>query len=231
MPCAAFKPPSHSIGRCPATPVTARAQKLATVPTNCPQCGGSGSVSIAQGPLQFRQACPRCSGSGKLPGDPCTTCDGSGRVMRAETIRVNIPPGADPGETHSFAGKRRSGISQWTGGRSLYNAAYPASSDTHSLRSRFVHGLADHRRRSAARRQRRGADAQWSDHGKNSSWVHRAANSYASKAKEFAAHGQTPAGDLYLRLMVRVPNEDVAEEVIDKIDQAYGENVRQNIRL
>jgi len=51
------------------------------------------------------------------------------------------------------------------------------------------------------------------------------------KGKGVAAHGQTPAGDLYLRLMVRVPKEEVAQEVIDKIDQAYGENVRQNIRL
>jgi hypothetical protein len=31
--------------------------------------------------------------------------------------------------------------------------------------------------------------------------------------------------------MVRVPKEDIAQEVIDKIDQAYGESVRQNIRL
>ena len=51
------------------------------------------------------------------------------------------------------------------------------------------------------------------------------------KGKGVPAHGQTPAGDLYLRLMVRVPKEDVAQEVIDKIDQAYGESVRQHIRL
>ena len=51
------------------------------------------------------------------------------------------------------------------------------------------------------------------------------------KGKGVAAHGQTPAGDLYLRLMVRVPKEKVAHEVIDKIDQAYGEDVRKNLRL
>ena len=47
------------------------------------------------------------------------------------------------------------------------------------------------------------------------------------KGKGVAAHGQTPAGDLYLRLMVRVPNEKIAQEVIDKIDRAYGEDVRK----
>ena len=45
------------------------------------------------------------------------------------------------------------------------------------------------------------------------------------------AHGQTPAGDLYLRLMVRVPKERVAHEVIEKIDQAYTEDVRKDLRL
>jgi hypothetical protein len=31
--------------------------------------------------------------------------------------------------------------------------------------------------------------------------------------------------------MVRVPQQDVADEVIDKLDQAYGGDVRQDIRL
>ena len=51
------------------------------------------------------------------------------------------------------------------------------------------------------------------------------------KGKGVAAHGQTPAGDLYLRLMVRVPKEKIAHDVIDKIDQAYGDDVRKAIRL
>ena len=51
------------------------------------------------------------------------------------------------------------------------------------------------------------------------------------KGKGVAAHGQTPAGDLYLRLMVHVPKEELAEEVIDKIEQGYGDDVRKNLRL
>jgi curved DNA-binding protein len=51
------------------------------------------------------------------------------------------------------------------------------------------------------------------------------------KGKGVAAYGQTPAGDLYLRLMVRVPQEKVADELIDKLDQAYGGNVRQDLKL
>ena len=51
------------------------------------------------------------------------------------------------------------------------------------------------------------------------------------KGKGVAAHGQTPPGDLYLHLMVRVPKTEVAQEVIDQIDQAYGEAVRKDLRL
>ena len=51
------------------------------------------------------------------------------------------------------------------------------------------------------------------------------------KGKGVAAHGQTPAGDLYLRLMVRVPKEKLAQAVLDQIDQAYGEDVRKDLRL
>jgi hypothetical protein len=31
--------------------------------------------------------------------------------------------------------------------------------------------------------------------------------------------------------MVRVPKEEIAEEVIDKIEQGYGDDVRKNLRL
>ena len=51
------------------------------------------------------------------------------------------------------------------------------------------------------------------------------------KGKGVAAHGQTPPGDLFLRLMVRVPKANPGPDVIEKIDQAYGEDVRKDVRL
>ena len=51
------------------------------------------------------------------------------------------------------------------------------------------------------------------------------------KGKGVPAHGQNSAGDLYLLLMVRVPKDKVPPEVIDKIDQAYVEDVRKDMRL
>lgn len=51
------------------------------------------------------------------------------------------------------------------------------------------------------------------------------------KGKGVPAHGQTPAGDLYVRLMVRVPKGRVPQEIAEKIDQAYTEDVRKDVRL
>jgi curved DNA-binding protein len=52
------------------------------------------------------------------------------------------------------------------------------------------------------------------------------------KGKGVPAHGQSPAGDLYLRLMIRVPGDNyISADVIDKIDGAYAEDVRKDVRL
>jgi DnaJ-class molecular chaperone len=51
------------------------------------------------------------------------------------------------------------------------------------------------------------------------------------RGKGVAAHGQTPAGDLFLRLMVRVPRNSVGRETIDTIAEAYGDDVRKDVRL
>jgi hypothetical protein len=46
-----------------------------------------------------------------------------------------------------------------------------------------------------------------------------------------AAHRANPAGDLYLRLLIRVPKGELEKETIEKIEHAYGENVREGIVL
>jgi DnaJ-class molecular chaperone len=51
------------------------------------------------------------------------------------------------------------------------------------------------------------------------------------KGRGVPAHGRTPAGDLYLRLMIRVPKDGVPEEFAEKIDKAYTENIRKDLRL
>lgn len=204
--------------------------KAGTAPAACPQCAGSGSVAVAQGPLQFRQTCPRCFGSGKLPGDPCTVCGGSGRVMRAETIRVNIPPGAEPGKRIRLRNKGEAGIRGGPAGDLfitprirphplLTRAGRDLSMDLPITVSEAVRGAnIDVPTPLGTIKVKIPAGAQ-------------SGQQLRIKGKGVAAHGQTNAGDLYLRLMVRVPDEDLADEVINKLDHAYREDVRKNVRL
>jgi len=204
--------------------------KAGTAPATCPQCGGSGNVAVTQGPMQFRKTCPRCSGTGKLPGDPCPVCRGSGRVTRSETIRVNIPPGADPGKQIRLRGKGEAGIRGGAAGDLfitprirphpvLTRSGRDLSMDLPITVGEAVRGAGiDVPTPAGTIKVKVPAGAQ-------------SGQQLRIKGKGVAAHGQTSAGDLYLRLMVRVPNEDLDNEVIDKLDQAYREDVRKNLRL
>jgi curved DNA-binding protein len=51
------------------------------------------------------------------------------------------------------------------------------------------------------------------------------------KGKGVPVHGKSPAGDLYLRLMIQVPKDGVPREAVEKIDRAYDQDLRRNLRL
>ncbi len=64
----------------------------------CSTCGGSGHRRVARGPLNMVTTCGDCGGRGQRI-TPCTSCQGVGRVVSTERVRVRIPPGADDGST------------------------------------------------------------------------------------------------------------------------------------
>ncbi|MEF8874810.1 MAG: molecular chaperone DnaJ [Candidatus Thermoplasmatota archaeon] len=75
----------------------------------CPKCGGAGEVKQAQR-RGFQQVvriteCDRCDGRGEIVENPCSKCSGSGVVEKAETITINIPPGAEDGTRLRVGGK------------------------------------------------------------------------------------------------------------------------------
>jgi DnaJ-class molecular chaperone len=51
------------------------------------------------------------------------------------------------------------------------------------------------------------------------------------KGKGVQGRGEKAAGDLYLRLMVRVPQNGVQREAIEKLEEAYGEDIRKDMAL
>ena len=201
-----------------------------SAPTTCPECRGTGSKSVVQGPLQFRQTCPRCMGSGQLPGNPCAACAGTGRVLRPETIRVNIPPGTENGKRIRLRGKGEAGIRGGTAG-DLYIVPRIRQ---HPLLTRSGRDLTMELPITVGEAIRGATVEVPTPVGTVKVKIPAGVQSgqrLRVKGKGVPAHGQPPAGDLYLRLMVRVPKEKVAHEAIEKIDQAYTEDVRKDVRL
>ncbi len=76
---------------------------------NCPQCGGSGYVSLSQGFFNVRQACPRCNGTGYVIAKPCKKCRGRGHVNETRTIQIHIPAGVDTGNRLRVSGEGEPG--------------------------------------------------------------------------------------------------------------------------
>lgn len=204
--------------------------KPGSAPATCPECRGTGRASMVQGPLQFDQTCPRCLGSGRVPGDPCATCGGAGRVLQPETIRVNIPPGAEPGKRIRLRGRGEAGVRGGPAG-DLY---IMPRVKPHPLLTRSGRDLSMKLPITVGEAIRGATVAVPTPVGTVNVKVPAGAQSgqrLRVKGKGVPAHGQSPAGDLYLDLMVRVPREKLAEDVIDKVDQAYSDDVRKDLRL
>ncbi len=83
--------------------------KPGTLPKTCPQCGGRGVVSEAQGLFALSQPCPRCRGNGTVIEDPCQTCHGAGRERRTRRFKVKIPAGVKDGTRIRLRGKGEAG--------------------------------------------------------------------------------------------------------------------------
>ncbi|MFA4945438.1 MAG: molecular chaperone DnaJ [Lentisphaeria bacterium] len=75
----------------------------------CPQCGGSGQVTVSQGFFHIRQRCPQCGGQGEVVEKPCRQCRGEGIVERVKRLQVRIPAGVDTGTRMRLAGEGEAG--------------------------------------------------------------------------------------------------------------------------
>lgn len=97
---------SHPM-RCPACHGTGA--KAGTAPRQCEACKGTGRKVVSHTQKQgvhFQQisTCPVCHGSGTLIDQACEQCHGSGRIEKEESLKVNIPAGAEEGMALRIAG-------------------------------------------------------------------------------------------------------------------------------
>ncbi len=76
----------------------------------CPDCEGSGLVSVHRGPYTARKICPRCSGEGEVGTRSCPACGGRGRRPETARKKVNIEAGIDSGSTVVVPGEGQPGL-------------------------------------------------------------------------------------------------------------------------
>jgi molecular chaperone DnaJ len=75
----------------------------------CGHCQGTGKIRWARGHMVFSKACTPCAGTGRLTQQRCAVCTGHGRVVRAEAIRFDIPPGTNDGARLRIAERGHAG--------------------------------------------------------------------------------------------------------------------------
>ncbi|RRF90339.1 MAG: molecular chaperone DnaJ [Coriobacteriaceae bacterium] len=79
----------------------------------CPTCGGTGRISLDLTGLfgfgMMEMECPECEGVGKVVADPCEACGGSGRVLSASEVVVEVPAGSHDGDEVRVKGMGNAG--------------------------------------------------------------------------------------------------------------------------
>ena len=182
--------------------------------------------------LQRPVPCENCHGTGAKPGSSaaCSVCGGSGRVQRPDTIRVNIPPGAEPGKRIRLRGRGEAGFRGGPAG-DLYIVPRVRS---HPLLTRSGRDLTMELPITVGEAVRGAAVEVPTPSGPVKVKIPAGAQSgqrLRVKGKGVAAHGASPAGDLYLQIMIRVPKDRIAQDAVEKFERTYTEDVRKNMRL
>ncbi len=79
------------------------------ITSECLECDGAGQVRIRQQIGPFVQdsisACPHCEGSGRKFTARCKSCAGDGKQTESQTLRFNVPKGAQDGTRLRIRGK------------------------------------------------------------------------------------------------------------------------------
>lgn len=80
----------------------------------CPTCGGQGRVVSVQhtflGDMQTATTCKTCSGTGRSVENPCSECEGQGRVPDRQRVSVEVPVGIRDSQQLRLSGFGEAGI-------------------------------------------------------------------------------------------------------------------------
>ncbi len=96
----------------------------------CPTCGGRGHINVdLSGIFGFgviEMNCPECEGTGKVVANPCGHCGGSGRVLSASELVVDIPAGSHDGDEVRVEGKGNAGTNGSSAGDFVCRVRVPS---------------------------------------------------------------------------------------------------------
>ena len=96
----------------------------------CPTCDGSGHISVDLGSIfgigVMSMVCPECEGTGRVVADPCDVCGGTGRVLSASEVVVDIPAGSHDGDTVRVSGMGNAGTNGSTSGDFVCRVGVPS---------------------------------------------------------------------------------------------------------
>lgn len=70
-----------------------------TRPETCRTCRGSGMRFMQTGPFRMQTTCTQCGGTGKIVTNVCKSCKGERVVRGTKTVKLDVMPGVDDGET------------------------------------------------------------------------------------------------------------------------------------
>jgi molecular chaperone DnaJ len=198
----------------------------------CPDCNGQGRVRVGQGPIAMDRICSRCGGQGRVSLRPCASCGGRGQVGRRERLRVHIPPGVDEGSRVRVAGKGGPGADGAVAG-DLYLLVHLKP---HSQLERRGHDLYMNLPISVGEALLGATIQVPTPHGEVRVKV--PPGSQSGKLLRIRSYGvphgkSEKRGDLYLRLMVQVPEEagEEARKAAEILDSSYRTKLRGDLHF
>jgi len=181
--------------------------------------------------LQKQKECPTCGGTGNVGGKVCQTCRGSGVVFTSESTRVKIPEGVGDGQRIRIRGKGSPGTAGGSPGDLMVqihvkpHPFFERKGDDIYTEIPITVGEAI-----------RGAEIEVPTiHGPVRAKIPpgtQGGQTFRLKGKGVRRKDGT-GGNHYYKVQIAVPRQ-VPEEVsrtIDKLEQAYAENPRVNLKV
>ncbi len=113
-------------------------------PVTCPTCNGTGRMTVDLSSVfgfgVMEMACPECEGAGRVVANPCEACGGSGRVLSASEVVIDIPADSHDGDEVRIAGAGNAGTNGEASGDFVCKIGVPSEQVSY-MQARGFHSI------------------------------------------------------------------------------------------